>query len=124
MFVNPRVQHGLIPVHSTKTNPQICVSLFRAKTSPSVEENIMFTAPSKVTSLSLTTLKALKSKRRSTRFDGCPRKTLHNSFCPLMVGKTINSYHSVVNRKCDLYSVTQNVLFILVFFFSHSKTKL
>lgn len=70
------------------------VSLCRARTSHSVEESIMFTAPSKVTSLNLTTLKALKSRRRSTRFDGCPRKTQHSSFCPQMVSKTIHSHLS------------------------------
>lgn len=73
---------------------KVCVSRFRARTSHSVVESTMFTAPSKVTSLSLTTLKALKSRRRLTRFDGCPRKTQHNSFCPQMVCKTINSYQS------------------------------
>lgn len=54
----------------------------------------MFTAPSKVTSLSLTTLKALRSRRKLTRFDGCLRKMLHNSSCLQMVSKTVNSYQS------------------------------
>lgn len=94
MFVNTEVQHCFVAAHSTTTNPYICVSLLRARTSHSVEESTMFTAPSKATSLSLTTLKALKSRRRSTRFDGCPRRTQHSSFCPQMVCKTIHSYQS------------------------------
>lgn len=98
ILVNTWVQHCFVAAHwtctNTQTNAQICVSRFRARTSHNVEASTMFTAPSKVTSLSLTTLKALKSRRRLTRFDGCPRKTQHNSFCPQMVCKTIHSYQS------------------------------
>lgn len=106
MFVNTGIQHCFVAAHSTTTNPQICVSLCRARTSHSVAESIMFTAPSKVTSLSLTTLKALKSRRRSTRYGGCPRKTQHNSFCPQMVSKTILTkmiYHPEICKPIKHY---------------------
>jgi len=49
----------------------------------------MFTAPSRATSLSLTTWKVLRLRRRSTRYDGYLRRMPHSSSCLQMVSKPL-----------------------------------
>ncbi len=70
------------------------LSFHRARLSHSPRESIMSTAPFRAMSLSLTTLRVWRSRRRSIRSDGCLSRTLHTSSSPPMVRLSTNKHAS------------------------------
>lgn len=66
------------------------LSLLRIRIGHSLEGSTTCTAPSRAMSLSLTTWRALRLKRRLTKLDGCLRGMQHSFFCRPMVSIMVN----------------------------------
>lgn len=69
-------------------------SFSRTRVSHSAVVNTMFTAHFRATSLSLTTWRAWKSRKRLIRSAGYHKRMLHNFCCPQMVSRALG--HCVV----------------------------
>lgn len=66
--------------------------LHRVRRNPIAEASTMFTAHSRVTSLSSTTWRVWRSRRRSTRSNGCLSRTQHTSCSPPTVSSSLSAW--------------------------------
>lgn len=87
---------------------QRCPGCFRVRTSPTGEGSTMFTAPSRATSLSLTTWRAWRSRRRSTRYGGCLSRTPPTSCSPPMVSRLTTHNPPLHQRSVEFITYTDH----------------